>query len=362
MAPISILFDIWPDRDPASVAAFVGYTERAANASVAKRLQIQGINTYMNFGTKEIFRTAASGATQDAALVLEAFARTMAQSITRLRETRIKTLLDPVGRSAVDSVVREYKSKHQRSLSGYREGNDRLSGGRLLKALNSTSMYRVAQDGIFFINQAHLDSQAAHWYRLNFGAGGKGRDTPAAKQYRMRFLGQDVGLDFRVDSPPSAGFTLPPGFWGRAGGSAQSVQIFKPWTPLPEGRKGQDMFFFGERAKSLYANSRNQRIAYKKKHGPEADPRRFYPTASKGIQGSRYLDAGISRLTDGLPVAYTALMNEWLREAETKGTGPFVTIAADASVLSSARTQIDREIGRIMDNRRLKGLGRGYGF
>lgn len=98
----------------------------------------------------------------------------------------------------------------RKRYASYRQGENRLSGGVLLRVLSSGSMVNASPDGIHFIDQAVLDSAARHWRRLNFGAGQAA--SYHDRSYPVVFGDANVGA-VTMGGSPSAGFGLPPGVW-----------------------------------------------------------------------------------------------------------------------------------------------------
>jgi hypothetical protein len=163
----------------------------------------------------------------------------------------------------------------------YRGGQNRISDGVLKRAITDPSMAVGTEEGIDFVNERKLDTEARHWKRLNFGALGTAQSGRTAKSYPLRFDGVTLfRVGFSDQSRPA--FSLPPGAFSSPEG------VFQPHDST---RTGMDRFYPGGVGTRL-------RI----------------PT--RGIKPREFLDAGLRRMVEDLPVAYMTMIEGWLDDAE----------------------------------------------
>ena len=91
----------------------------------------------------------------------------------------------------------------------YREGEGRISGGKLRKAIEEASFISTAH-GVRMLNKSRMNNTAKHWYRMNFGAApvGKGVDSAWALKVGGVVVGE-LSMRGRSDNEmlmPQAGF------------------------------------------------------------------------------------------------------------------------------------------------------------
>lgn len=147
------------------------------------------------------------------------------------------------------------------------------SHGGMDRALNDKNLVQATPRGIEFGNVAVLDREARQWARLNFGAGGAGRGSH--EQFRVRFSNLPA-IEFNFAQRARPGYGLPRGFFKGPDGR---------WQGHNAGRSG-----------AFYVSKQSQ--------GQE------FPT--KGNEGYNYLDAGIRRFFELLPVEYGKLFRQVL--------------------------------------------------
>ncbi len=211
-----------------------------------------------------------------------------------LSEALEKRIGDPSDLQKIHSNVaagmrQSVKSSFEQSVKSYtgtyRVGQNRISGGALKRAITSDSLAVGTPTGIDFIDQGRLDTEAAHWRRLNYGAfGTRVKDRQVTKR-PFKFdnvILYTIGL---TDSPRPA-FGMPPGRFTTTEGKRISYE---------PSRRGLDKF------------------------SPGGGGRRPIPVTG-GIRARNFLDAGIVRLTTDLPPAYTRLVKSWLNDAGKSGS------------------------------------------
>ena len=175
------------------------------------------------------------------------------------------------------SVLHSYDQRvtAREEFAPYRIGRNRLSGGVLKRALRGAGMFVADGTSIGFINEGTMDSEAAHWRRLNFGAGGAAFDLYKGQQFVVQFGKTRLGK-IGSTQEPSGDVLMPQGYWSKGG------------KQLPG----------------------------------------FYPTGqvadrmTKGIPGRRFLDAGLKAFARELPIAYEDLLVQFKDKAvKTAATG-----------------------------------------
>lgn len=203
------------------------------------------------------------------------------------------------------------------SATHYRAGLNRLAGGVLRRALaNPRNIYTAYADGLSFINQDGLYREAAHWHRIAFGAGARGRG--AHSSYTVRF-GNLVAASIGIIEEPSAEFKMPPGmFYGVEDGKG---------VPPSASRRGQDVFF------------PNAQKARDKRPGVRWVPhkqraRKFGYVGgmrTQGIRGENFFDAGVAVIANEFPLAYEQYYRDLFNEASRRlASGPFARLEVRA--------------------------------
>jgi hypothetical protein len=179
--------------------------------------------------------------------------------------------------------------------------NQRLAGGILRRALGSRRMISYDEDGFAFINVDVLDAEAAHWARLNAGAGRAGRGS--RRRFQVEFSGLVAG-SFGADMAPSAAFLIPRGYWWEPGGGPAVAPGGAPpgsseFYPLGEGPRHRN-------TGTGTMRGREGRVGYQK------------PRMTGGIEARNFLDAGYQTVADKLGDTYERMYRElWRRRAAT---------------------------------------------
>lgn len=195
-------------------------------------------------------------------------------------------LFQEMGEAAQRSMLSAYGSlvtarEGPASATHYRAGQGRLAGGIVARTLDDPDFFNATSLGLEWGNRELLDSAAAQWHRLNFGAGGGGED---GEEFPVRFGGGD-GTALSIDESPSKGFVMPRGIWltnegEHVSGGANprgSDQFFPQSRPITDG-------------KGNVKGSINIR--------PEAIAGR---ANTSQIEGKHFMDAGIRRIAQDLP-------------------------------------------------------------
>lgn len=158
----------------------------------------------------------------------------------------------------------------------------RLSGhlGRLVRR---SDLVRADGEGIQFVNENAMDKEAAHWRRLNFGAGAVAGEQPGP--YQVRLFGEaSIPVSFGIGASPS--FQLPRGF-----------------------------FIQGNTAVLPNASYRGRGSV-----GPFMPSRRspYRPAQTVGIRGRHFLEAGLEVMERELPKRYADLLVDWIHQGGRK--------------------------------------------
>lgn len=231
----------------------------------------------------------------------------MNAKVVKDRSTTFTEIHRRVAEDALITMVNVWPKGHTDPYRANASGKlHREAGGRLRRAVGNTNMYRVSRDGIDFINPVWLDSQAKQWYRINFGAGPEGANTPAPKTQKVVIFGQVIPGDFGlIGFGPSKQFFLPPGYWFEKG---------RPEKAVPWGSSRGD--WFGLRRSGLNVVSPKARGLISKQ-----------PRPSIGFAGNNALQVGVNRILVTLPHEYDKLVAGWIKEFKDYATrrGPFTS-------------------------------------
>lgn len=228
---------------------------------------------------------AVSGGTRGA----NNYARILAQGLYKglSDKGQLTKIHEDVAAAMRQAVKSSFEQTVHSKPGQYREGQNRISGGALKRAISNPSMAIGTAEGIDFVDEGRLDKEAIHWRRLNFGALGTkvpGRN-PADLVVPFRF--DDItlfSLAFKDTSRPA--FSLPPGMFKSSTGERRDFD--------PE-RRGMDQFYPG----SLYPLMGRE-----------------HWTKTSGIKPREFLNAGLERMAKNLPVAYENMIDGWLADAE----------------------------------------------
>lgn len=179
-------------------------------------------------------------------------------------------------------VLQAYDERVEgRQRVSYRRGKH-LGGKALKRALQKDGMFVGDEFGVGMIDRGILDAEAAHWYRLNFGAAPA--TVPPARRYPVRITSateqhtKALGFNFRPSSEP---MEMPGGFFVNGRGRS---------TPFGESR-GQE---FRPTSRSFWL-----------------------PT--QGIEARRFLDEAFVALSTQLPFEYEQLMEYWIEKGRRAG-------------------------------------------
>lgn len=254
---------------------------------------------------QDILGKAIAAAGDQTAQVLQKLALSSQEAITR--KQGLARIHEDVANEAHRLVLGAYDSTVGGNHPSYRAGQGRLVGA-MRRALESPEIILAQRDGIIFGNTAILDRTAAHWRRLNFGAGARGAERypqPAP----LILDGQRLGQYLRFDQGgPSPAFSMPRGFWFDGSGN-----LAKPGSAT-----GQEFFPFGQglrfaNSSKLNAGPKNSRLLSQFISGG---------AETRGIRGRQFFEPGLFYMAKTLPGLYKKLAESWIQEGIDSASGP----------------------------------------
>jgi len=238
------------------------------------------------------------------AMLVRKYAKGMLRSESKRKD--LTEMHERLAKNAQRSILNSYKSGKKRGRSSYRMNDTgtlkRYSGGALSKALENRKLFISDATGIGGINIRLLDSQARQWYRLNFGALPRSSKVPGQGSFKL--FGQIAGTKLSLRKyGPSKPFFVPNSI--RTVGKSSKLGLnetppFSSWsTGSPKVRRGK-----GSRSPGPYIY-----VYGKPKRGKLAGT--FNSVLSKGITGTRFLDAGIQFINNNYGGEFTKLVKFW---------------------------------------------------
>lgn len=195
-----------------------------------------------------------------------------------------------VMRQAVSDAY-EANVESVRKVPSYQRSN--RNAGHLGRVIRRRDLVRASSDGIAFINESALRTEASHWLRLNFGAGEAAGPQPGPTPIRL--FGEAV-LNAQLPFGAQQAFILPKGFFIQGG---QAV------FPTASHRG------FGSSA-PFYPSRRSP----------------YRPAVTAGIRGRHFMEAGLEAMARQLPIEYTDLINEWIQRGGRKARAVTNTVTA----------------------------------
>lgn len=237
---------------------------------------------------------------------VEGFETALLSQQRRNRDDRVRRIHQLAGEAGQRATLEAYDRAHIHRQTFARK--NRIAGGKLRKALASPEYFTARWDGIAIGNRNVLDRQAAQWYRLNYGVGPRGEAAPVKIPAIIEFFGEAIGDISSQTGPSIRPMWIPKGSWYQFGpGKAGRA----PWDGA---NRGQHQFVAGGKRFKL----------------------------TQGIQGSGFIDMGISATAASVGEGWTSLLLEWTHEASEAGTGPlnFLTRPQAAESLALLETQV----------------------
>lgn len=316
----------------------------ASNQYLINKAYVEGVRNIQNLATRSVVNQAAAQAVGEAALVLELYAEVL-KSQYKNRKKRMTNINKEVGLDAQHYTLETYKERvNPHNTPAYREnasGSDRrYAGGKMIRAISDPGFFRASSDGILFGNSSVMDRHAKQWYRLNFGAGPKGKTGPyKAGEYRLRFFGEASGAPVTLRGyNPSEAFYVPRGLFVDGGGIPQKL---------------------GARRGDIFVPLRGKKLPDKLQKA--ARGKLWGGGMSAGFGGYHFMDAGMKRIAVTWPIGLTRMIQEWVNEAGAVDTGPVAKLNVPKGELAALSKTLNAEMARLGTNRRARGFIRTVG-
>lgn len=287
------------------------FNRQTESANVLTKLVVRSVALQMaqvsETGTAELVRKYAKG---------------MLRSEAKRRD--LTDMHERLAAKAQQKIVARYVEKKKTGRRSYRMYDTgtmkRYSGGALQEALLDPKLFISDATGIGGINVRILDVKARQWYRLNFGALPRRSNVPGQGSFKL--FGQTAGdvLSLRKYGP-SKPFFVPnsPRTVGKSSLYAlNQTPSFNVWSEKYGGRgsrtAGPYLYVYGAPRRGRLAGT-------------------FPSTLSKGIVGTRFLDAGIQYINNSYGGEFTKLVKYWDKKSRgliprnstyisNRGTGP----------------------------------------
>lgn len=235
-----------------------------------------------------LVRAELASATRNAILAAGAEVNRQAASFIAGMNVGAKGDLTRVHREIASDVRTAVRAAYATEVEAKRgaapyKRTSRLSGhlGRVVKR---NDLARGDAGGVSFVPYVAWDKEAAHWRRMNFGAGQRAGDQPGPTQ--LRVFGQQIGI-LSLGLGPSPAFSLPPGFFVTPGG--------KNVLPDP-GLRGQGSH------EAFYPNRKSP----------------YTGQVTAGIQGRHFLEPGLEAIALGVRTKYPNMVQAWINAGGRK--------------------------------------------
>lgn len=221
-------------------------------------------------GMADTMSKMIQGSTREMPGVLTSLSKALdlkAMPRSKMRDTNMR-----IAREAQAAVVNGWKSRLPRHTT---EGSRSRLTGRLGPALADPDNLAGTTDRVVsFVNIQHMNQEAAHWYRINYGAAGANLAKSQRKPRRFVIqLNGEVFGSFRDDLPPDQISWIPERIWWR----------------------GVNMF---------PRKSRNDKVVIREN--------------TNGARAARFLDLGHAVVARQAPVAYEQMWREYCGEIGSK--------------------------------------------
>jgi len=234
-----------------------------------------------------------------------------------------------VAKFAQNAMLASYDKNLRGSAN--RTPNTRFARGRLRKALANRAFYEATPDGVIFGRASYLDRVAKQWYRMNFGVGERGSETPPAGNHVIQlFTRTGTVLSVAGFGPASEATPLPAGIFMTPGGAFRKHSL---------NRVGQDSFNIFNAGSEIFkaeTDNRRRRVGAK-------------GIRSRGHAGIQYLDAGVEALAKAFGLEWTAFSLKVFDEAATQNSGPIAQFLTQDEAIESNRG-IRRRVGQIQES------------
>jgi len=225
----------------------------------------------------------------------------------------------PLAEDIRKEISRAYRAGKKKRKS-YRSGDTgklkRYSNGQMDKGIASKNFIRGDSRGIN-INLSILDSYAKQWARLNFGArprGSKDREENKIKLFRKTLQDSPSLRTY----PTRKGFKIPPTRKAVGVSSAKPYDITPGPKSIAQTQQGPYLYLYPFKSKGL-------------------PKRKFKTKLSRGIQGWRFLDVGISYMNKEYGKRLTPALNTWVKTLEAQ-------VAKSASTKVESRPKVSAKV------------------
>lgn len=207
--------DLVAERE--AVAAAV----RALNESQG-RVSSEGIGVLVSLSISSIIAGVNAGIITQVSDTLSRVAGGWSQNF--LSKPGLLEMHQKIGKKAQDTMVDNYRGKFGQGKGeplfdrANAPGNfKRYARGAMERALRDPRNVIAGVDGIGFIDSGVMYNQAKQWYRLNFGAGYKGKGplegSIARKNFALTLFGDQVAQVSLENFKHAPNFSMPPGVW-----------------------------------------------------------------------------------------------------------------------------------------------------
>ena len=240
-------------------------------------------------------------------------------------------LNEEMAKGARNAVIQSYEKSDIGDGPSYRWNdtgvNKRYSKGAMEKAFKDPGFITYDSQYIQFGVRAVLDKHAKQWYRLNFGA--SPATTPKSR-FKVNFGDLDTtGLDLSSFGP-SRPFKIPQrgrGFWSSKGFASTLGQSI-PSTGREKGVAFYPLLIDTKKDRQGVSNLMGQKISIGPKARESLQNRKIKPGSrtgmnsirkpfvssapTKGIKGTRFLEAGTNYINKNYPKALNRLIKSWI--------------------------------------------------
>lgn len=191
------------------------------------------------------------------------------------------TAHEVVAKQAAREMLGEYLRMRAKSKvrHKYRQGANRLSG-QLEAALRTSDITAASPDRIHLLNLDTMNTEAAHWGRINYGVAGPKKSPRRSRQFPFRFDGKVLPIRVGTTAGPRANFRVP-----EFSGGSPRVGYFTPQGELHIGKK------------HLSDDANHDRLY-------ELGYRRVGGRFSGGVKPYHFVDAGAAVVAEDLGEAY----------------------------------------------------------
>ena len=266
----------------------------------------EGMIDYAATTFAQAFVEAEAAAGRAVSKQLSEIARVLREGID---QTDFTAIHEAVGAAGQRSILASYDQTVGRGpSSGYRSSGkwQRYSGGRLRAALASSEFYRATPEGLYFINIDLLNRRAAQWARLNFGAGPRGRGSNLSVDIRFS---QIVVASLGIHEPARPGFDIPTGYF------VSGSQVVAP----RQDSIGDEFHVAGS---GPFAGQKTVTNA----EGEQVRLPMIKRKPTLGIHARQFLNPGVIRIAEEIPVRYKQKINDLYREGRSAVRPAAVTV------------------------------------